>query len=96
MSKHPISLKPMDPRTRRLYLICVGASVVLVMAGWFFSLRSAISADVTQIKADVTETFEQAGDGLNQLTDGARDYTSDFSESLQTAKEAYEENKIQQ
>lgn len=86
----------MDPRTRRLYLLCVGTSVILVVAGWFFSLRSAMSGDLTQIKADATATFEKAGKGLNQLTEEARDYTSDFSQSLETAKEAYEENKIQQ
>lgn len=69
---------------------------MLVVAGWFFSLRSAISSDVTQIKADAAEGFEKAGEGLNQLGGEARVYTNDFSQSLQTAKEAYEENKVQQ
>lgn len=86
----------MDSRTRRLYLICVGMSVVLVVAGWFFSLRSAISSDVTQIKEDAAATLEKAGEELNQLTGEAKIYTNNFSQSLQTAKEAYEENKIQQ
>ena len=96
MLKRPISLRPMDSRTRRLYIVCVGTSIVLVIAGWFLSLRSAISSDLTQIKADAAETFEKAGEGLNQLGGEARVYSDDSSQSLETAKEAYEENKAQQ
>lgn len=93
MSKRPISLRPMDSRTRRLYVVCIGTSVVLVIAGWFLSLRSVISEDITQIKVDAASTFEKAGEGLNHLTGEAREYKDDFSQSLETAKDAYEENK---
>jgi hypothetical protein len=85
----------MDSRTRRLYFVCVGTSIVLVVGGWFLSLRSAMSADLTQLKADAAEGFEKVGERLNQLGGGARAYSDDFSQSLETAKEAYEESKIQ-
>ena len=86
----------MEPRVRRLYLACVGISIALVLVGWLVSIRSAISSDVTQIRADAAATFEKAGEGLSEIGGEAREYTTDFSESLQTAKESYEESKAQQ
>jgi len=86
----------MDPRVRRLYVVCVGTSIALVLVGWLVSIRSAISGDLIEIKENATATFEKVGEGLNQIGGGARDYKQDFSQSLEAAKASYEENKAQQ
>ena len=86
----------MEPRVRRLYLICVGTSVALVLVGWLVSIRSVISSDITHMREGAAALFEKAGEGFSEIGGEAREYTTDFSESLQTAKESYEESKAQQ
>lgn len=80
---------------RRLYLVCIGTSIALVLVGWIVSLRLAIGGDVTEIREGLDTNLEKAGEGLNRLEDGASDYSQNFSQSLQRAKESYEENQTQ-
>ncbi|MBI5793529.1 hypothetical protein HZA87_00350 [Candidatus Uhrbacteria bacterium] len=95
MAKHSVHLRPMEARTRRLYLLCIGSSIALILVAWIVSIHSAISGDVAQIREKLDVTLDKAGAGFRKLEDGASDYTQDFSTSLEEAKTSYEETQSQ-
>jgi hypothetical protein len=96
MKRRTVNLRPLHPRDRWVYLVCITLSITLVLTGWILSLRSALAPDVEAIRTDLDETFEKAGDRLNTIESGTSAYTHTFRESWQQAVESYEETKATQ